>query len=321
MTKLSHLLSLSLALCLAACLDLPNFESASIVTGPRVLAVIAEPPEIHPGETLELSILIAGLPVDGGEPEITWRACGSFDGFGGGGGAQYGEEQPDEGCGAGLAFDLGEGPTATLPGALTTDLFDNLEVIAMTLGTDLPEDVVAQIRSQVGIAFLVEATVRAEGKQIRATKRVLISENPEPHHNPPPPQFVFGEQRIAATGEGLACASEDGEPVTAEPGASVELAPFSDMLEPGDGGLPDEEPWLETYDIINARGELKERKERAFYAWYTTAGSLEAGSTKSPLRNNVWRTPVEPGDYPLWLIVRDGHGGTSACELTVRIEE
>jgi hypothetical protein len=298
---------MSLAVLLTGCLDLPDFESASIVTGPRVLAVIAEPPEIRPGETLELSIMIAGVE-DEGETEITWRACGSFDGFGGGD-AQYGEAQPDEGCGGtSLAFDLGEGPTAQLPGVLTTDLFDNLEVIAMTLGTDLPEGIVEQIRSSVGIAFLVEATVRTEGKLVRATKRVLISESPTPHTNPPTPQFMFGAQSIVTDPERpLVCIREDGEPVTAEPGESVELA-------------PEEEEWFETYNILNARGELQEREERAFYAWYATAGDLDSGSTKSPLRNNVWRTPVMRGDYPLWLIIRDGHGGTSACELTVVIE-
>jgi hypothetical protein len=131
---------------------------------------------------------------------------------------------------------------------------------------------------------------------------------------------MFGEQRIVASRDGFTCASDDGEPVTAAPGARIELAPFAAAEPDSDAGLRDEEPWLETYDILNARGELKERKERAFYAWYTTGGSLAAGSTKSPLRNNVWRTPLEPGDYPLWLIVRDGHGGTSACELTVAIE-
>lgn len=319
--RLAPLITMSLAVLLAGCLDLPDFESASIITGPRVLAVIADPPEIAPGETLDLSIMIAGVE-DPSEPRVTWRACGSFDGFGGGG-AQYGEEQPDEGCGGtSLAFDLGEGPTAQLPGLLTRDLFDNLEVIAMTIGTDLPEGIVEQIRSSVGIAFLVEATVRTEGKLVRATKRVLISENDKPHTNPPPPELMFGDQSIVTDPERpLICVRDDGEPVTASPGESVELVPFANApASAADAGIADEEPWLETYNILNARGEVRERQERAFYAWYTTAGDLDSGSTKSPLRNNVWRTPETPGQYPLWLIVRDGHGGTSACEITVTIE-
>lgn len=316
-----HLIAMFLAVLLGACLELPDFESGSIVKGPRVLAVLAEPPEIRPGETLDLSILIAGVE-DPSETQISWRACGSFDGFFGGGGAQYGDEPADEGCGGSLAFDLGEGPTAQLPGVLTTSLFDNLDVIAMTLGSDLPEGVVEEIRSSVGIAFLVEATVRTEGKLIRATKRVLISENQAPHTNPPPPQFSFdGDQAVvAAPSDPLRCERQGGEPVSAAPGVAVELAPFAGALVQADAGAPDEEPWLETYNILNARGEPRERKERAFYAWYATAGSLDSGSTKSPLRNNVWRTPEQPGDYPLWLIIRDGHGGTSACELTVTIE-
>jgi hypothetical protein len=150
--------------------------------------------------------------------------------------------------------------------------------------------------------------VRTEGKLIRATKRVLISENPEPHTNPPPPRFMFGDHAIIADPERpLVCVRDDGEPVTAGPGERIELA-------------PEEEDWFETYSILTARGELREREERAFYSWYATAGALNSGSTKSPLRNNLWRLPALPGDYPLWIIVRDGHGGTSACELTVTVE-
>jgi hypothetical protein len=295
---------------LGACLQLPDFESGSIVKGPRVLAVVAEPPEIAPGEALDLSILVAGVE-DRQGMRISWRACGSFDGFFGGGGAQYGEEQADEGCGGGLAFELGEGQTAQLPALLTADLFDNLDVIAMTLGSDLPEGIVEQIRSSVGIAFLVEATVRADGKLIRATKRVLISESPTPHSNPPPPSFKLGDQVIGSDADPMRCVRADATPAIVAPDADIELAPSAELPE---------ESWLEMYNVINARGELLERKETAFYSWYTTAGELDSGTTKSPLRNNIWHTPVEPGDYPLWVIVRDGHGGTSACELTVQVQ-
>lgn len=299
------------ALVLGACVQLPDFESGSLVQGPRVLAVIAEPPEIAPGQALDLSILLAGVE-DRAGVEIRWRACGSFDGFFGGG-AQYGEEQADEGCGGGLAFELGEGETAVLPSELTANLFDNLDVIAMTLGTELPEGVIDQIRSSVGIAFLVEATVQADGKRIRATKRVLISENPTPHHNPPSPRFTLDE-RVIVTDEAdpLRCVAQDAQPVVLAAGTDVDLVPVTNDDQ--------EEDWLETYNIINSRGELRERQERAFYSWYTTDGALRSGRTKSPLRNNIWRTPAAPGEYPLWLILRDGHGGVSACELSVTVE-
>lgn len=323
-----------LALAASACLNLPDFEDASIIRGPRVVAVFAEPPEINPGQSLELSLMLAGTDPDS-EIEVRWSACGSFDGFGGGGG-QFGETQADEGCGGALSFDLGEGMTATLPGALTSGLFDNLEVIAMTLGTALPPGVVDQIRKSVGIAFLVEARIRIDGKLVRATKRVLISEREAPHTNPPPPRFMFGVPDGAAIvtepNDPRRCVREDGEPVVVRPGARVELAPLtSPVVDDGDGldgtplepdaGTPaDEETWLETYNILNSRGEVRERKETAFYSWYATGGDLSSGTTKSPLRNNLWTAPRAAGEHTLWLIVRDGHGGTSACELAVTVE-
>ena len=91
----------------------------------------------------------------------------------------------------------------------------------------------------------------------------------------------------------------------------IEIAPATE-----DG----EEPWLEDYQVIDARGELQERTERAFYSWFSTGGEFDQNVTKSPLRNQIWRTPATPGTYPLWLVVRDGHGGASACDLEVEIE-
>lgn len=306
-------LVLACALMLASCIETPDFVQASLVAGPRVLAVVTEPPEIHPGETVALSLLVAGVE-DREHMQITWRACGSFDAFFGGG-SQYGEEQPDEGCGGGVAFPLGEGETATLPGALTADLFDNLEVIAMTIGSALPEGILEQIRSSVGLAFLIEATMIADGKQVRAVKRILISENPTPHSNPPPPHFALGEREIIADDSAtFRCVAADGEPVNVATNVEIELAPNLEA----DAEL---EAWLEPYRVIDARGELLERQERAFYSWLSTGGKLSQGLTKSPLRNEIWRTPATAGECSLWLVIRDGHGGTSACELRVTVIE
>ena len=120
---------------------------------PRVLALIADPPGINPGQPVTLSLLVAHAD----EVSVSWRACGAFDSFVGGG-SQYGEED-DDGCGQGNAVELGTQPTAVLPGALTQNLFDNLELAAVILGAQLPPDTVRNIREQVGLPFLIEAHV------------------------------------------------------------------------------------------------------------------------------------------------------------------
>ena len=278
---------------------------------------------------------------------VSWRACGAFDGLFGEG-SQWGEGGDDEGCGGGaFALELGEGETVMLPGAATQALFDNLELAERVLGGALPPDTIDHIRDSVGLPFMIEATVRAGDKLIRAVKRVLISERAVPHHNPPPPAFMLGDLEIVAVGdrdsgpddkdggpdrdpesdageEGasdaavdasrppFACRARDGTAPRLAADSRVELAP---ILPEG----AEAEPWLERYQVIDMRGALQARDEIAFYSWFATAGELREGVTKSPLRNEIWRTPRRSGCYTLWLVVRDGHGGTSACGVDVAI--
>lgn len=295
---------LSCASLLAACADVPDFPDPSLVDRPRVLAIVADPPEVHPGQDALISLLFAGAE----SYTVQWRACGAFDSFGG---SQYGDGEADEGCGGSLAIDLGQGDTAVLPGALTQRFFDDLELAAMVLGTALPEGTIERIRSSVGLPFLVEASIDTGGKQIRAVKRVLISERAQPHQNPPPPHFrVGGIEVTAVPNAAFICEPRDGDTLSVRADAEVELAPVVD------GEI---EPWVEPYQVIDLRGQLRDREETAFYSWFSTAGALQEGTTKSPLRNEIWHTPSAPGCYPLWLVVRDGHGGTSACGVDVAI--
>jgi hypothetical protein len=95
-------------------------------------------------------------------------------------------------------------------------------------------------------------------------------------------------------------------------GVTIELAP---VVEGQD------EPWLETYTVIDARGAEDERREKAFYSWFVTGGELSEGITEAPLRNELWTAPrvTEPRKHGLFVVVRDGHGGTSACALAVEV--
>jgi hypothetical protein len=260
--------------------------------------------------------LIAGADED--EVDISWRACGSFDSGGTfGGGMQYGEREPDEGCGGGgFAVPLGEASSAVLPGELTRALFDNLELAAVILGTTLPENALDRIRRDVGIPFLIEADVRAGEKRIRTVKRVLVRETEASrpaHQNPPPPRFLLGEIEIAGARESFSCSALDGVTPRVPRASDVEVQP---ILEEGE----EEEAWLEPYQVLDAQGELQDRSERAYYSWFADGGRLDQQLTRAPLRNEVWTTPDAPGMHTLWSIVRDGRGGTSACGLQVIVE-
>jgi hypothetical protein len=286
----------------SACLGLRDFPSESIVDSPRVLAVVVEPPEVTPGHAVAITPLVAHAR----DVEVEYRICGTFDGPTGG--AQFGEME-DEDCGE-RALLRGSGPTWNVPLAATEAFWANTELAGTILGGALPAEAIDAVRYSVGLPLLVELTVQADGQELHALKRVLMSENAAPHTNPPPPRFKFGDSEVQADPASAWTCRAD-EPLRVEPGAEVEIAPATE-----DG----REPWLEHYQVIDAFGTREERSERAFYSWFATGGHFETHTTRAPLRNQVWTAPDQPGSERLWLVVRDGHGGTSACRWDVLVE-
>lgn len=305
--KSARLIAIAVFAC--GCIDSPDFARPSFIDGPRVLAIVAEPPEAAPGDSFALSVLIAGQ--DEEDVAITWRACGAFDDGGSfGGGAQFGERDPDEGCGGGFAVPLGEGLTSQLPGELTRALFDNLDLAAMILGAQLPPGALEQIRRDVGIPFLIEADVHIGDKRIRSVKRVLVRDTDTPHTNPPPPHFVLGELEIARDASGPFRCAGVGQDVRVPADTDLDLIPIVEG---------EDEAWLEKYFVLDAQGVLRERTERAYYSWFSDGGRLDQQLTRAPLRNEVWHTPEHPGRHTLWAVVRDGRGGTSACGVAIEV--
>ena len=163
----------------------------------------------------------------------------------------------------------------------------------------------------VGLPVMLEATVTTGGKQLRAVKRVVLSENSDPNRNPPAPSFEFGGQLVQADPDApWSCVSAGGSALIARARREIELAPTV-----SDGS----EPWIDRYRVIDAQGHVQERSERAYYSWFSTGGNFEQQTTKAPLRNQLWTTPSAPEHQRLWLVIRDGHGGTSACGVDVTV--
>jgi hypothetical protein len=205
------------------------------------------------------------------------------------------------------------GDRVELPGVLSAALFTNLDLAREVLGASLPEGTIELVRTRVGLPVLVEARLQHEQRTLRATKRVLVSERLDGNVNPPPPRFMFGDELVIGDEHGLpfTCAAASGRVLVVPPGSDVKLAPVVHGQR---------ESWLQSYQIIDARGDLQDRTETAFYSWYVTAGEISPGTTKAPDRAATWSTPAEPGDQRVWVIVRDGHGGVSACGLQVSLE-
>jgi hypothetical protein len=296
----------------ALCACAGDLDPPSIVKTPRVLAVVASPPIAPPGEDVEVTAMVV-------DPEdrplrLSWTACSRFEALGGNQSLQYSEEAPTEGCveGAPGVFDLERrGDTGVLRGVLTALVYEDLEALAATYGEGLPPDLLQFVVETSGLPVTIGLTVRTGSYElVRSFKRVLIFTGEPRGTNPPEPRFAVGERWVSARDveEPFVCEPEDGEPIALDAGSDVVLTPD-----------PDDEAWQEDYRIIDASGAVVDRHEDSYYSWFSTGGSFEEEQTQAPLRDTVWRAPRAAGAYPLWIVVRDGHGGTSACRAQVEV--
>lgn len=312
--------ALLLAPTTVACIEGPHFDPAEIVKTPRVLAMVADHPDAPPGQDVRVRALVVDpeeRPLD-----LDWLVCASAESLGGGdglSGAQYGMQRSDHGCTLGQPGVVPlarEGEVGVLPGALTTLAFSELARLSDVFGPDLPPELLQRLANDVGLPLTVQVTVRTAGQVlVRAFKRVLIR-NGDPHGtNPPEPRVRIGDRWFTTdTTPGAApfeCVPEDGGAleVTALHGADVALHPD-----------PDDARWFESYTVLDPQGGLLVHQESGYYSWFATAGSFATDVTQSPTRDNVWTAPIETGPQSLWVVVRDGHGGNTACRVRIAIE-
>jgi hypothetical protein len=318
---------------LIAC-DPPPLEPRHKVSSPRVLAIIAEPPEVRPGGLVDLHLITGGIT---GTPSYSWSACArpeSTATFA----AQstFGQAEPNDACfgdaGASVIRLPFTGPTALI--AIPADLLVRLDALRAVYGSNISSAQLYQLARTAGLPLTIAVEVRAAGPDggmfvERALKRVVVVDREERNHNPPPPSFTFGF--VARDGGTVA----DAGSAAGSLGIPMRYVPGSDdRCEPADNAGPivvrpeqvfeiapdpTEGPWLERYFVLDAYGRPAQQTETAFYSWYSTGGAYRDDRTRIPTRNTIWEAPQRLGPITHWLIVRDGRGGTSGCRYTVEV--
>lgn len=286
-----------------------DLDPRTLVSSPRILDIIAEPPEVGPGGTITLRPILGGTH---GTPEFHWTGCISADPNGIPlGTSGFGATTYETGCigdASTGALPLGDGATATLvapPGVL-----DQVELAAARFGGQLSPATLRRLLGEVGLVLGVGLEVRVDGRTLHGYKRVVLSRNAHPNRNPPPPRFTIQGVPVAPSPtQPDVCAPIDGAPLHFRRARTLSLVPD-----------PNDRAWFERYTVIEATGDLATRTETAFYSWYATSGDLALGLTRTPIRDNQWNLPDGVGPASLWLLVRDGHGGSSGCRLDLQIE-
>ena len=352
MTSTRTLLALLCVPLLGGCLE--DLPPAYLLDTPRVLGVRAEPPEVAPGDQVELTALT--YSPDGTEPTLTWHACliperGSGI-FGGGepapnsGGGGYGL---DEGS---LCYDiaatspddviaLGEGKQVTLE--VPADLLDDKKKIAALYGlpadsqfTALALDLLILPVAGVNLTISLRADFGTE--TIDVYKRLNVSTATEKNTSPTDLLFRLEWDTLATTEpktgpppkNGRCFAGEDAGPLGIKAGrhrVTVMNIPDPPPTYPVlvlDTGLAFADP--ATMQGTGALDQIvKTQDETLFYSFFTTKGELDRRVVKS--RGNSWvvwtleDADLADGTVPFWVVVRDARGGLSWCHSELTAEK
>ncbi|MFO0748051.1 MAG: hypothetical protein U1F43_20685 [Myxococcota bacterium] len=334
---------IGLVLAASACDD--GLPSATKVTGFRVLAVRAEPPEVAPGDSVALDALM--VDPSGAVPDsIKWYACIVADtgtGFFGGSSETQtsggdGTPLPTDGYGGScekralahepFTLELGEGPTATLP--VPADLFDTDAALKAAYGLaddiTIPAEVSAGLLGIAGVNYTVSMVTDIGGEHLETMKRVNVSLDsllPDNERNLNPVDLTL---HIAAVADHVTPQAHT-DPAS---GGHCFLDP-SFVVAP-DGryrltpvNVPDPQA---SYVVLLAGStssgqafDLQTIQETYFYSFFSTVGGLSKEISKAPGEPACdWHIPADAtGPVDLWVVVRDGRGGVAWCHEALAV--
>jgi hypothetical protein len=311
---------------LSGCID-TGFDPPSLVNGPRVLALTAEPPESLFGEDVVFEALV--VEADGteipGTPgvEMRWMVCVSIaeilrtSGLGAG---MNLDDNCDEGGDDLVRLETGgdlPANAARLPGTVVLALASELGMAGMGDPPPGAADVDPRVLqaligviAEVGVPLRVRLEVWRDGEQIlTAFKRFAITQRVDPTTNPPPPRFsIDGVWLSARDGDPHRCVPEEGVAPAVAAETEVTFSPDEN-----------EEVWIEEYPVVGLDGTVQVNAENAYYSWFSTGGNFQSAITQRPERDVIWDSGTEPGEFPIWLVVRDGHLGSSYCRADVTV--
>ncbi len=310
------------------------------VEGLRVLAIRADPPEAAEGQPVTVEALVAH-PDPTVPLTLRWLAClkperssGFFSGGGNvgfSGGRGFGLDDPGscfsiEQAGYDVTY-LGDTMAVRLEvptGVLSGESIAN----AYGLPASLPEPAIAILRSVSGVNLSVSLEVRSGGAKpdlVEAFKRVNVSTATPKNTNPADVLFHLArpgcpaDDDETAPTEGTAsprgtCFGEAPDaPVALVPGTTYRVRPMN---------IPED---MQVYPVLlgstnpSSPFGIQEKEEVYFYSMFSSHGSFGDRVFKSRATpSTTWELPSDmPERVPLWIVVRDGRGGTAWCHSTI----
>ncbi len=317
------------------CLDeLPNVTT---VENLRILGIQASSPEVDPGETLEVQILTGNASP--GLLTLEWYLCARPErgsGFlsgssatGASGGQGYGLDNSLSCIDAGRngASDVQYlGDSSRVSVTIPDDLFDDKDTMANLYGLPkaVDDSVFTLLNGIAGVNLTVAVRVSDGDEERDAYKRINVSDAPDTNDNPVSLALHItpdGSEQEPPTqgeppGQGRCFLREAMGPIAAAPGV-YRITPVN---------IPNPQAEYSVLFVTPDPQEpirIEQRSEEYFYSFFTNRGSFSDAIIKGSAKAGTTLTIPESGpeEMDIWIVVRDGRGGTSWCQSQLQIIE
>ena len=316
-----------------------GFQRPAEVVDRRVLAIRLEPPEIiadgtPPPSEVQLSALVVDPGPGGGAIPYEWRSCvpaglGGATVTSGQNGPQQGPPEED------LTSASDSGRCDAVPQNLLAGGEASWEQLSgLAVSVPVPVDLLFLAQQAASRGFAVPVYLNAQlmlaadataPEPIYAYKRLVVSP-PLPagrtaNRNPRLAALLFDGRPWTAdevlTVSRAACPAEKREVIPDPMNSEATFETCQHTITPAFDAQE-----AEPYRIVNFQGETIDLQERLRFAWYTDKGSFSQGETQQEGRlvvvdrrdpvSGTWREPqTGDGAVQVWVVVRDGRGGTS----------
>jgi hypothetical protein len=286
----------ALALLGGAACNTSNGDPASYVTGLRVLAIKAEPPEVPVGATATLTAL--AIDTDGAPIEIAWAQC--------------------------LATALQA--YAINPDCITTRVADYLQPVGNGLSVMITMPavdpaVLGRADASGGVYLPLIAQAAAASDSLTASYRLRVGLGLPANQNP----MLAGIFVVTTAADGSIVdlvPLDEASPLVVHAGAQITLRA---TFVPGSA---------ETYDVYD--GDPATTPPRTFTetlsaSWFATAGNLAAATTGADVPDQIvhfdetaggpaLHLPPSGTPIDLWVVGRDERGGTDYLHRRLQFE-
>lgn len=324
--------------------DLDNNEST--ITAPKVIAVVSEPAEATPGQSVAYGLLYAN-PGTGSEKSLAWYFCNApkplaelgpinqdcLSGSSGalnsiGDGSQTDATIPTDVCSV-----FGPNPPipedGTTPGRPTDPDATGgyLQPVMLAVGTpSVGEDILLyEQRVFCGLPNVTPQVSAEYNLQYKKNWNPALSGLQITHADGSTQQLVSGDSFQAQTGEVITLNVQwDACPATPVCGDGICSVGETFVDCPEDCTDPKGCTGQELFVYYNqSTAELENLWEGMRVSWYTTAGTYEneRSSVKTPETGDEdqWTAPTEAGTVTLWIVIRDSRGGVGYAQFTVEV--